>query len=103
MAAGAPGPASAAPAARRSSAESRNARAAGRARSSRPLPPCATQRQAVRRILEQRVIRDFDLVIVDARRPRIEPDWIGVSDEVDVVPAVGQLEPQLGCDNAAAP
>ncbi len=60
------------------------------------------QRQAVRRILEQRVIRDFDLVIVDARRPRIEPDGIGVGDEVNIVPAVGQLETQLSSDNAAA-
>src|SRR5438067_165178 len=60
------------------------------------------QRQAVRRVLKQRVIGNFDLMIVNARDARIEADGIGVSDEMDVVTAVGELEAELGGDDPAA-
>ena len=60
------------------------------------------QRQRVGRVLEQRVGRDLDLVVVDARSARVEPDGVGVGDEVDLVAAVGQFQAQFGGDDAAA-
>jgi hypothetical protein len=45
------------------------------------------QRQAIRRILEQRVGGDFHFVIVNPRRARIQPDGIGVADEMHLVSA----------------
>ena len=60
------------------------------------------QRQAVGRVLEQRVGRDLDLVVVDARRVRVQPDGVGVGDEVDLVAAGGQFQAEFGGDDAAA-
>ena len=59
----------------------------------RHLGHARRQRQAVRRVLEQRVVGDLDLVIVDARRVRIQPDRVGVGDEVDLVAAVASSRP----------
>ena len=60
------------------------------------------QRQAIGRILKQRIVGDFDFVIMNARRTGVEPDGIGVGDEVDFVPARGQFHAQFGGDDAAA-
>ena len=60
------------------------------------------QRQAVRRILKQRISGNFHFVIVDARRAGIQPDGIGVGDEMHFVAAGGQLQAQFRGDNAAA-
>ena len=60
------------------------------------------QREAIGRILKKRIGGDFHLVVVDARDIRIEPDGIGVTDEVDLVAASGQFEAQFRGDNAAA-
>ena len=60
------------------------------------------QRQAVGRILEQRIVGDFHLVIVNARHIRVEPNGVGVGDEVDFVAARGQFQAQLRGDDAAA-
>src|SRR5262249_36153226 len=54
------------------------------------------QREAVGRVLEQRIIRDFHLMIVDTRNARVEPDGIGIGDEMHFVAAVGQLQAKLG-------
>ncbi len=56
--------------------------------------------QRVRRIVEQRVVRNFDFVIVDAGRIGVEPDRIGIADEVNFVPALRQFETQLGRDDS---
>src|ERR1035437_3292886 len=60
------------------------------------------QRQAVRRVLKQGVVRDLHFVIVDARRIRIQADRIRIGNEMDLVPASGQLHSQFGGDNPAA-
>lgn len=57
--------------------------------------------QAVRRVLEERVVRDFDLVIDDIRAV-VEADRVGVGDEVDLVAAVGEFESEFGGDDSAA-
>jgi len=60
------------------------------------------ERQAVGRILEQRVIRYFHFVIEDARGSWIQADRIRVSDEMDVMAAGGQLQAKLGGNDSAA-
>ena len=60
------------------------------------------ERQAIRRVMEQRVLRDFDFVVVNAGNARIEPDGIRVRDEMDLVAAIRQLQSEFGGDNAAA-
>src|SRR5216684_203507 len=62
-----------------------------------------SQRQAVGRILEQRISRYFHFVIVDARYAMIQTDRIRVGNKMHLVAAVCELEPQLGGNNAAAP
>jgi hypothetical protein len=39
---------------------------------------------------------------MNARNAWVEPDGIRVADEVDLMPAIRQLEPKLGGDDAAA-
>ena len=51
---------------------------------------------------EQRVIGDLNLVIVDPGRTGIEADRVRVSDEVNLVPAIGEFEAQVRSDDAAA-
>src|SRR5579859_609526 len=60
------------------------------------------QGKAVGRILEQRIIGDFHLVIMDSWDVLVEPYRVGISDEVHLMPAVGQLQAKLGSDDAAA-
>jgi len=52
--------------------------------------------------LEQRIRGDLDFVIMNARRFRVEPDGVGISDEVDLVAAAGQFHSQLRRHDAAA-
>ena len=54
------------------------------------------QRQIVRRIVEQRVSRDFYFVVVNVRGRAIQPNRLGVGNEVNVVPALRQFEAQFG-------
>ncbi len=50
------------------------------------------EREIVRRILEQRIPADINLVEIDARKERGEPEWLLVGDEVDLVAAPGQRD-----------
>ena len=59
------------------------------------------QRQVVGRVIEKRITRDLDLVVVDIWFRSTEPDGLGVGNEMNVMPTLGQLEAQLGGDNAA--
>ena len=59
------------------------------------------ERQAVGRVLKERVVGDFDLVVEDVG-PLAEANGIRVGDEMDLVAAVGQLQAKLGGDDAAA-
>ena len=60
------------------------------------------QRQAIGRILKQRVIGNFDFVIMNPRRARIQTNGVRVGDEMNLVPAVGEFEAQFRRDDAAA-
>ena len=60
------------------------------------------QRQCVRRLLEQRIVDRGDFVKGHALDDPPQPERAGVGDEVDVVPAAGQLQPQLGRHSAGA-
>ena len=60
------------------------------------------QRKTIGRILEQRIVGHFHFVIVDARRTRVQPDGIGVGNEMDLMAARGQFQTEFGGDNAAA-
>ena len=54
------------------------------------------------RVLEQRIGGDFHLVVVDPGCIRIEPDGIGIGDEMNLMPAQGEFEAEFGGDDAAA-
>ena len=60
------------------------------------------ERQRVRRMVEQRVGGDFDFVEMDVRIVGVHADRRGVADEVDVVPAGGELLAEFGGDDAGA-
>src|SRR6266853_3807441 len=60
------------------------------------------QRQVVRRVLEQRVARNFHFVIVNIRMGATQPNRLGVRNEVNFVVTLGQFHPQFGRDHAAA-
>ena len=60
------------------------------------------QRQAVGRILEEGVGGDLHFVVMNPRNARIETNGIGVTDEVDLMAACGELQAQFGGDDAAA-
>ena len=60
------------------------------------------QRQAVRRILEERVGGDLHFVVMNARNTGVEANRVGVADEVDFVAAAGEFHPQFRRDDAAA-
>ena len=61
------------------------------------------EREAVGRVVEEGVGRDLDLVVVDPLDEVGEPERLGVGDEMDLVPAPGEREPELGGDDAGAP
>ncbi len=60
------------------------------------------QRKVVGRIFEERILRDLDLVKVNARMRLGEPDRLRVGDEMDLVSAIGQLNAELGGHHSAA-
>ncbi len=60
------------------------------------------QRQAIRRIFEERISGDLHLVVADARNARIQADRIGVGDEVHLVAAICQFHAQLRSHDAAS-
>ena len=60
------------------------------------------ERQAIRRVLEQRIVGNFHFVVVDARNAGIEPDRIRVGDEVNLVAARREFEAEFGGDDPAA-
>jgi len=61
------------------------------------------QRERIGRVLEQRVVGGHDLVEGHALgEPAPQPERAGVRDEVDLVAAPRELEPQLGGDGSGA-
>ncbi len=60
------------------------------------------QRQIVRRIIEQRIPRHFDFVIVNVGFLAAQPDGLGIGDEMNLVAALGQFETEFGGHHAAA-
>src|SRR5262249_42709866 len=61
-----------------------------------------SERQIVRRVVEQRIPGDLDLVIVNMRLGLGKPDGLSVGNEMDVVSTVRQFEPQFRGHHAAA-
>ena len=68
----------------------------------RDLRHARRQRQIVRRIVEQRITRDFDFVIMNVRFRAPQPDRLGVRDEMNFVAALGQFQAQFRGHHAAA-
>ena len=58
--------------------------------------------ERVRRVDEERVVGDFDFMIVDVGCIRVEADGIGIADEMDFVSAQGEFHAEFGGDDAAA-
>jgi len=60
------------------------------------------ERQIVGRVIKERVTGDLDLVIVDVRLRLRKPNGLSVGNEMDIVPAMGQLQAQFRGHHAAA-
>src|SRR5215467_7451723 len=60
------------------------------------------QCQVIRRVLEQRVLRNGDLVEENLRLLRVQPDGLLVCDEMHLMAARCQLDPKLGTDYSTA-
>ena len=60
------------------------------------------QRKIVRRILEERILRDLHFVKVNVRMRFGQPDRLRIRDEVNIVSSIGQLNTKLGGHDAAA-
>ncbi len=58
------------------------------------------EREVVGRVLEERVVGDGDLVVADVGFAAVEAEGLRVGDEVDLVAARGELDAELGGDNA---
>ena len=61
----------------------------------RDLCHAGRQRQVVRRIVEERITRDLDFVIVNVRFRAPQPDRLGVGDEMNFVTALSQFQAQV--------
>src|ERR1700722_12466548 len=61
-----------------------------------------SQSQAVGWVLKQRICRNLHLVVVDPRQPVIEPDRVGVTDEMHLMAASGQFQPKFGGNNSTS-
>ena len=61
-----------------------------------------SQRQIVRRIVEERVTRDFDFVVMDVRFGATQANRLRVGNEMDFVTALGQFKAEFSGDDAAA-
>ena len=68
----------------------------------RDLGHARRQGQIVGRMLEERVVRDGDLVKMDIGLAARESERLRVSDEVDVVAARGEFNAEFGSDDSAA-
>ena len=66
------------------------------------FPSSRGKSQGVRRIVEQRVIRNLYFVIEDAGSSHIQPDGRGIADEVHLMPPLREFKPEFGRDDAAA-
>src|SRR5208337_128529 len=60
------------------------------------------QRQIVGRIFEQRIARDFNLVIMNVRLGPGQTNGLRVGDEVNFMTAASKLKPQFSGDNSTA-
>src|SRR5581483_8623839 len=60
------------------------------------------QRQVIRRIVKQRVVRYLDFVEEDVRHIVIQTERLRIGDEVDFVSALRELNAELGRDNTTA-
>ena len=60
------------------------------------------ERERVRGMVEERVGRHLDLVVVDPLLEVRQPERLGVGDEVHHVPAPGELDAEFGRDDARA-
>jgi hypothetical protein len=60
------------------------------------------QRQIVGRIIEERITRYFDFVIMNVRFLAAQPDGLGIGDEMNLVAALGQLQTEFRGYHAAA-
>src|ERR1700722_9273686 len=58
------------------------------------------EREIVRRKLEERVVRDRNLVIKDALIAAVQAEWLRIRDEMDFVAESRELNAELGSDNA---
>ena len=58
--------------------------------------------EGVRRVIEERIRRDFDFVEMDVGIVEIHPNGRGVGDEMDVVAARCELDAQFGSHNPAS-
>jgi hypothetical protein len=60
------------------------------------------QGETVGLVLKEGIVADLDLVVVNSWRFAAKANRIGIGDEVNLVPARGQLDAKLGGDDAAA-
>ena len=60
------------------------------------------ERERVRRILEERIRRNVDFVVVDVLDEVRQPERLRVADEMDLVSATRELDAELGGDDAGA-
>ena len=60
------------------------------------------KREVVGRVLEERIVRDRDLVIADVFFAAVEAKGLRVGDEMHLVAARRELDAELGGDNAGA-
>ena len=50
------------------------------------------QRQAIGRVLEQRIVGHLHFVVVNARNAGVQANGIRIGYEVDLMPAIGELQ-----------
>ncbi len=68
----------------------------------RHLRHARRQRQIIRRIIEQRIARNFHLVVMDVGFRPSQPDGLRVRNEMDVVTALSQFQSQFRGHHAAS-
>ncbi len=60
------------------------------------------QRQVIRRIVKQRIMRDLYLVIENVGLRSLQPERLRIGDEMNFVSALRQLNSQFRCNHTAA-
>ena len=68
----------------------------------RHLGHARRQRQIVGRVLEQRIARNFDLMEANVGLRRDQTYGLRIGDEMDLMPALRELQPELGGHYATA-